>query len=105
MNRYGPCAPVCVYTRNSKTADVNKTEQLAGGEGEKRERLVHMCVRPPAGHCHVISHVEGYPSVKIQEWYMHPKISTHTFAQTQTHTSPSSFDLSGFVRWILVLIK
>lgn len=56
-----PCALVCVYTRNLKTADVNKTEQLADREGEKQESLVRMCVRPPAGHRHVISHLEGYP--------------------------------------------
>lgn len=47
-----------------KTADVNKTEQLAG-ESRKTSSCERGAARPCTGHPRVISHVEGYQNVCV----------------------------------------
>lgn len=71
MNRYGCGVCACVYAympKHLKSADVNKTQQLAGEArgGGKTSSCAHRAARPCAGHPGVISHVEGYRCVCVR---------------------------------------
>lgn len=86
------CLCVClrVYVSDLKTPNVNKTEQLVGREGEgSKTREAGTCESPSAGYRYPISHVDGYPSVRLKFTSVH----IQRYAHTHTHTQWSEYSV------------
>lgn len=80
-----PCVPACICVELKLLMLTKQGSQLAERKekGEKQERHVHVCAGPSAGHCHVISHVEGYPCEGLK--------FTRTHIQRYAYTHKSQF--------------